>query len=145
MVSNITVAAEEERGNHASEFERRHRLELFLGNTHEDGENGFTSGLTFEYRLTKIFGVGIFLDYIAGDFDKWAAGLPLFIHPYKGWRFSLSPGLDDVSGENDFLFKAVAAYEFEFDSWSITPEFQVDFIEGGKQALTYGVSVGYGF
>jgi hypothetical protein len=36
------------------------------------------------------------------------------------------------------------AYEFEIGRWSITPEFNVDFVEG-EEALVYGLSFGYGF
>jgi hypothetical protein len=31
--------------------------------------------------------MGGFYEYLSGDFDKWSIGIPLFLHPYKGWRF----------------------------------------------------------
>ena len=135
------AAAEEESGD----IEYRHRLELLLGGTHEDGEDGFTSGLTYEYRITELFGAGAFVDYAAGDIDKWAAGLPFFIHPYRGLRFLLAPGIDDMGEENQFLFKLGVAYEFEFGRWTIVPEFDVNLIEGGNHSVTYGVAFGFGF
>jgi hypothetical protein len=80
MLINIAVA-EEEKEEIEEAHRHRHRLELFLGNTHEEGEDAFTSGLFYEYRLSEVFGIGGFWEYAAGDFDKWSAGIPLYIHP----------------------------------------------------------------
>ena len=136
------AVAENEHGHH--EAAHSHRLELFLGNTHEDSEDGFSVGLAYEYRITEILGTGGLVEYAGGDLDKWLAGVPLFIHPHKGWRFVLAPGLEHKHSENEFLFRAGVAYEFEIGRWSITPEFNVDFVEG-EEALVYGLSFGYGF
>jgi hypothetical protein len=70
--------------------------------------------------------------------------VPLFIHPYKDWIFILAPGFDYRQDRHDFLFRAGVAYEFEIDRWSISPLFNVDFVDG-EQVLVYGVSFGYGF
>jgi len=66
------------------------------------------------------------------------------IHPYKGFRFTLAPGLEHREGEDEFLFRAGVGYEFEIGRWSILPEFNIDFVDG-EEALVYGVSFGYGF
>jgi hypothetical protein len=136
------VAAENKHEN--AEEVYRHRLEFFLGNTHDGDDDGFSVGLTYEYRLTEILGAGVFWEYAAGDFDKWAAGLPLFVHPYRGLRFVLAPGLEHEDSENEFLLRTGVAYELEFGRWSITPEFNIDFADG-EEAQVYGVSFGYGF
>ena len=47
--------AEQERGGHAGGIEHFHRLEVLLGNMHEDGEDGFMRGLIYEYSLTENF------------------------------------------------------------------------------------------
>jgi len=124
-------------------------LELFLGNTYEDGdhgdENGFSTALTYERRLSELFGVGVFFEYTAGDFDKWSIGTPLFIHPYKGLRFAAAPGLERRHGNEEFLFRAGVGYEFELDEqWIFMPEFNVDFVDG-QEALVFGASFGIGF
>jgi hypothetical protein len=36
------------------------------------------------------------------------------------------------------------AYEFEVGRWSLTPEFNIDFVDG-EEAQVYGVSLGFGF
>ena len=52
-----------------------------------------------------------------------------------------APGVEINEGEAEFLFRTGLAYEFEYNRWSITPEFNVDFTEG-KTALVYGVNFG---
>ncbi len=137
-----SVAAENEHEN--AEESYRHRLELFLGNKHDEGEEAFSFGITYEYRVSEIIGFGGFWEYAAGDFDKWLAGLPLFVHPYRGLRFVLAPGLEHEDSENEFLLRTGVAYELELGRWSITPEFNIDFVDG-EEAQVYGVSFGYGF
>jgi hypothetical protein len=145
MITPQPVRAEE--GNAEEEgTPNHHRIELFLGDTFEDGEHDFSPGLTYEYRPIAIFGVGAFWEFSHKEFDKF--GIPLFIHPYKGFRFVLAPGLNYV-GEEDrrflFLFRTGIGYEFEMGRWSITPEINYDFIEEGENALVFGVSFGFGF
>ncbi len=59
----------------------------------------------------------------------------------------MAPGIeiDDEDGDNSFLCRAGAAYEFEIaERCSITPEFNVDFVDG-DEVFVYGLSFGYGF
>ena len=126
-----------------------HMLELLLGDTYEDGEHGeehgFTVGLTYEHRFTDLFGTGGFLEYASGDFSAWTAGVPLFIHPYKGWRFALAPGLEYKDHEEEFLFRTGVAYEFKLsESWVLVPEFDVDFVDG-EELYVFGLALGFGF
>ena len=60
------VIAESEQEEHA-EVHLRHRLELFLGNSHEDHKDGFSAGLAYEYRLNQILGIGGLVEYAGGD------------------------------------------------------------------------------
>ena len=52
---------------------------------------------------------------------------------------------EEKETEQSFLTRAGIAYEYEVGRWSITPELNVDFIEGGHHVLVYGVSIGCGF
>jgi hypothetical protein len=48
--------------------------------------------------------------------------------------------------EASFFFRAGVGYDFELSSrWSLAPEFNVDFIEGGDTKLVYGLSLSYSF
>ncbi len=144
----VKIRAEEaERDRKKATPEHRHGVELFLGNTQDDGKNGFSIGLTYEYRLSELFGIGGLIEHAGEDFREWVLAVPFFLHPYKGWRFLVAPGIeiDDEDGDNNFLFRAGAAYEFEIaERWSITPEFNVDFVDG-DEVLVYGLSFGYEF
>jgi len=124
-------------------------IELFVGNTYEDdshgSKNGVTTGFTYERRLAALWGVGASYEYAAGDFDKWSIGVPLFVHPYKGLRFQLAPGLEHKNSEDEFLLRIGAAYEFMVsDRWMLIPEIAVDFVDG-EEAIVYGLAFGFGF
>ena len=147
MMPVMIRAEEAEPGRKNKAPEHLHGVELFLGNTQDDGKNGFSIGLTYEYRLSELFGIGGLIEHAGEDFREWVLAVPFFLHPYKGWRFLVAPGIDidDEDGDNNFLFRAGAAYEFEIaERWSITPEFNVDFVDG-DEVLVYGLSFGYEF
>ena len=84
--------------------------------------------MSYEYRLNQLFGIGGIVEYASGVLREWVLAVPLFLHPYKGWRFLVAPGVEipDNEGDNEFLFRVGAAYEFEIgEKWAITPEFNV--------------------
>lgn len=76
------------------------------GYNHSEG--GFGGGLDYEYRINQWLGIGGFAEYAGGDFEHVLIGLPLSIHPYKGWRLVVAPateihkehGEDGGGGEN---------------------------------------------
>ena len=139
------AAAEKEGEKPDQEEASRHRVELFLGDTHDEGEDAFSVGLAYEYRLNKLIGLGLFWEVETEDFDQWSVGVPLFLHPYRGLRFQVAPGIEHKEGDKEFLVRLGVAYEFEMGgSWSLTPEFNVDFVDG-EEAAVFGVSLGYGF
>ena len=150
ITAHHLLAAEQTHTTHPDAgHHHQHVVEFFVGNTYEDShhgsENGFTVGFTYERRLSSLLGVGGAYEYAAGDFDKWSIGVPLFIHPYKGWRFQLAPGLEHKKGEDEFLFRIGAAYEITLsDRWMLIPEIAVDFVDG-DEAVVYGLAFGFGF
>ena len=140
------LGAEEGHSEKEETHSHHHRIELFLGDSLEHGNHLFTAGLVYEYRPIHILGIGAFWEFAHKEFDKF--GIPLFIHPYKGFRFVLAPGLDYAKEEHNkflFLFRTGIGYEFEIGRWSITPEINYDFVEEGENALVFGVSFGWGF
>lgn len=142
IIVNPVIAEDEPK---KKEETLRNRVELFLGNTHEEGENSFSTGLSYEYRFHEFLGVGGLVEFAGMNAREWVFAIPLSIHPYKGLCFTLAPGLElPKEDKNEFLFRVGVAYEFEIGRWSITPEFNVDFV-GGEEALVYGLSFGYGF
>jgi hypothetical protein len=143
-------AAEQTHETHeGSGHYHRNMVELLLGNTYEDAghgsEKGVTIGCAYERRFSELLGVGGFYEYAAGDFDKWSVGVPLFIHPHKGFRFALAGGLEHRHGDDEFLFRTGVGYEFKLsERWIMMPEFNVDFVDG-EEALVFGLTLGYGF
>ena len=53
-----SIAEETGQGDKKNASESRRGIEFFLGNTHDDGEEGLSVGLSYEYRLTQMFGIG---------------------------------------------------------------------------------------
>jgi hypothetical protein len=141
-----------EEGTH--EF-HRHHMALLVGNTHSDkSDYGPAFGLDYEYRFNKWLGIGGLIEYAGGDFDHLLLVAPLYIHPYKGWLLNVAPGTDihkeheDHGKEEktrDWIVRTGVAYQFPIgDSYTIAPEFNVDFSEH-ETTLAYGLAFGVGF
>ena len=87
LVLLVPVKIPAEEAGHGSKekgLENRHGIELFLGNTNHDEENGITVGLGYEYRLNQLFGIGGIVEYAGVDFKELLVIAPLYLHPYKG-------------------------------------------------------------
>jgi len=134
-----TAAAAEEEEAH----ERRNTTELFVGGAYESSENAFVVGLAHEYRFHRYLGIGGFAEYMTSPFEKWSFGVPLFVHPWRGIRLQVAPGFEHHDGEDEFLFRVGAGYEFELSHhWRLIPEVLGDFVDG-ERAILYGVTIGY--
>jgi hypothetical protein len=144
-----TAGAEEahESGDH--EY-HRHHASLIVGNTFDEhGENGFSVGGDYEYRINNWFGLGVGLEYAGGDFEHVLIGIPLFFHPNEHWRFALAAGTEIHKGgeheerEREAILRTGVGYAFHIgDGYSISPEFNVDFSE---HETLYVVGLGFGF
>ncbi|SHF44331.1 hypothetical protein SAMN05444483_101126 [Salegentibacter echinorum] len=133
----------------------KHHIALFNGATtnfsHES--TSYTIGLDYEYRISKLFGLGLLGEYIAAESGEFLAGVPFFVHPYKGLKFVAAPmavfleehtsGEHKVEKETEFAFRFGTGYDFHFKGFSIGPDINFDF--GKTEALNYGLSIGFGF
>ena len=150
LIVPVKIPAEEAgHGSKEKGLEHRHGTELFIGNTHDDGEDGFTVGLGYEYRLNQLLGIGGIVEYAGVDFKELLVIAPLYLHPYKGWLFVVAPGVAIPKKHSvdhvEFLFRVGAAYEFEIgEKWALIPEFNVDFVNNREQ-LVFGLAFGYKF
>ena len=138
------LATEEKHEEHKESHYHRNHVGLFLGNTHEEGENEFTIGLDYEYRFSQYVGIGLLGEYVGKPEREGVILVPLFIHPYKGFRFIAAPGIKPKKDEEKFIWRLGIGYRFPIGNWTIAPEFNLDFTEG-KTVEVYGVSFGYGF
>lgn len=143
---NLTAQEAREPGGDAEE---RNFVELFLGGVSKDIEGetdtGVGLGASYERRLSRLVGLGVLLELAAGEIRDAVLLLPVTFHVYQGLRFLGAPGVEfSRGGEKAFAFRLGTAYEFELPRVSLSPEFNVDLIEGDV-TFVYGVSVGFGF
>ncbi len=68
-----------------TEAEDRNFIELFVGITHDDGENDPSLGLTYEHRFGR-FGTGFIAEFTKADRRETVLALPFFWHPADPWR-----------------------------------------------------------
>ena len=127
----------------AAENKKGNLLELFVGVTHDGGENDPSLGLTYERRFDR-FGTGLILEFTKSDSREAVLALPFFWHPAEGWRTTVAIGTEKSEDENTILGRVGGSYEFEFSGWSLSPEVNVDFVDGGT-VLVIGASFGWKF
>ena len=121
-----------------TEAEDRNFIELFVGITHDDGENDPSLGLTYERRFGT-FGTGFIAEVTNSDSRETVLALPFFWHPADPWRTVVAIGTEISDGESSFLTRVGGSYEFEFSGWSLSPEVNVDFVDQGT-VLVIGAS-----
>lgn len=160
--------SEDEAAEHEEHAFHRHHVAVFLGATtaeapkhggegavETESEGGGSSGetesvteatigLDYEYRLSRIWGVGFLFDYVGGDARASVAAAGVFLHPVAGLKLLAAPGLEHHEGENEFLVRLGVGYEFEVGRWALTPGASVDFVDG-DEAYVYGLYIGRGF
>ena len=133
----------------------KHHIALFIGATtnfsHES--TSYTIGLDYEYRFSKFLGLGLFGEYIVSEPEEILAGLAVYAHPFKGAKLLAAPllvfseGLHDTEHEPgkaaNFAFRIAAGYDFHIGNLSIGPV--VNFDIGATKAISYGLSIGFGF
>ncbi len=142
--ASTRLATEPVEAHHDGEHGHSHHVTLFLGNTRAHGEDGFTVGADYEYRLSRLAGIGAFVDRAEGHHDTTIVGPALFVHPYGHWRLLVAPAVENEGSENQFLLRAGLAYEFEVGEWTIAPTLNVDFVDG-EESSVFGLSIGHGF
>ncbi len=131
---SITAHAQESE----TEAEERNFIELFVGITHDDGENDPSLGLTYEHRFGR-FGTGFIAEFTKADRRETVLALPFFWHPADPWRTVVAIGTEISDGDSSFLARVGESYEFEFSGWSLSPEVNVDFVDQGT-VLVIGAS-----
>jgi len=65
----VTGSARAEEEGHEGAVEYRQRVELFMGVAHEESGDEFAAGLTYEYRVNSLIGVGGFVEHAGEEED----------------------------------------------------------------------------
>ena len=121
-----------------TEAEDRNFLELFVGITHDDGDNEASLGLTYERKFER-FGTGVIVEITKSETREYIVALPLFWHPAEPWRAVFAIGAEINDGDQSFLSRVGGSYEIEFSGWSLSPEVNVDFVDD-RAVLVFGAS-----
>jgi len=132
---------------------------LFVGNTRKGGQNEVTVGFDYLRSLGSHWGVGIFLDYARGEFEReYIAGAGVFwapipqapdLHLFGGLGYErLSEEHDGVwAGEDLLLGRLGGTWLFHFGGegqWVLAPQTFWDIVRG-NDAVVFGVGLGYLF
>ncbi len=138
FISNSSFSQEAGEG-----YKHSNTVELFIGGTIDDNDMHASIGAAYERRHSEPFGVGALVDITAGRRD-WVVAVPFFWHPQEPLRLLVAPGVDHDGSDNEFLVRLGGSYEIEFDGWSLSPELNLDFVDGDVLTVL-GVSFGWKF
>jgi hypothetical protein len=116
----------------------------FVGVALEDRrDNGLAVGIEYERRISERFGVGGLAEYTFGDFDVTVYAVPFAFHLGR-WKLYGAPGIEDGQHGTEALLRIGAEYGFQVGSWEISPQVDLDFVDGDQIFVT-GVTFGKGF
>ena len=142
LLATVPAFAQHEDAAHGG---HKHHISVFLGNTHDyHGEDAFTVGLDYEYRLTDLFGIGALIDQAGGDIESTVAGLALFVHPCTNARLFAVAANEHSHGHDEYITRLGVNYDIHVSSWTLSPIVEVDFLEHGENWI-YGLGFGRGF
>jgi hypothetical protein len=126
-------------------FEQHHHLSTFAGFTTDyKGKNGYKVGFEYEYRLSRLIGVGGTFDFTGYDFQIFALSVGADFYPFK---IPLVPGImigakNYDSKWNPFV-RGMLVYDFHSGNFSWGPMIMYDFFPNEKDIMSYGIFVGY--
>ena len=78
-----------------------------------------------------------------GDLDFWVYALPFAYHSER-WKFYVAPGVEDGDEGSEFLARVGGEYAFAAGTWEISPQLNVDFVDG-EEVFVLGLVFGKGF
>jgi hypothetical protein len=141
---------------------RPHHLSLLLGSTTlQDEATAFTLGLDYEYRLNRTFGLGAVAEYAVQDVGSFTLLAVADIHVWRNLAVQLGPGIEfiDIEAEieehseqgeagggeqlEQFVFRAGLLYEFEFETFTFSPQLHFDVVPGSEPD-SYVVAFAFG-
>ena len=147
LVSAVGFAQDE--GAHGAEYGSGHTFEentvaFFVGLAKEGSrDNGLALGIEYEHRLNQAFGIGALAEHTFGDLDAWVLAVPFAFHS-GAWKFYVAPGIEDSVAGSESLLRLGGEYGFHRGDWEISPQLDVDFVDG-NEIYVIGVTFGRGF
>jgi hypothetical protein len=124
-----------------------HHLSLVFAITHDrgQGDNAFTLGLDYEYRLNSFLGLGaVIAEHAFGDVDATTFLAVADLHVWRGLAFQTGPGVEFIDSEMEWVYRLGALYEIEFGELTVSPQIHYD-ATSSEDAILYAIAVGYYF
>jgi len=136
----LTALSQEEKGE---EEENKNDIVVFMGGTSSHESTAFTLGIGYQYKITRLIGVGGFLDHAFGDINSTIVAPALYLS-VKNFTFLVGPGIeisdDDVIG----VLRLGVEYQLEFSGFLLKPGLFFDTERDEDPSVVYGLSFGYG-
>ena len=127
---------------------------VFLGNTNEESENGFSLGLEYERRVSDLVGVGALVERAGGDIKSTIAMATLYVHPVGEFYVIVGLGAEfkdarEEHGEEEQATSGIMGrigigYELELGRLVLVPQVNLDVFER-EEALVVGAAFAYRF
>ena len=138
--------------SHGEGHLHKHHVALFVGSTEaeehhgEKGDPDFTLGFDYERRLSRLFGIGGRLDWVAEGRREVLIGPIGFLHASKGLRLYAAPCYqrEREGCQDNFVLRVGGTWDFHIGRYVIGPHVIYDFGEE-HNFLVLGVGFGRGF
>ena len=134
-----------------------HHIALIVGHAEEeqsDGEreSGSVLGLEYVYKFHERWALGgVFEIETFGDNHKrhGILAVPVSFYASKHWRLFAAAGVEfsEPWKADKAMGRLGTGYEFPLgkSGWTLAPEVQVDFVEGGTRVDVFALALGYGW
>jgi hypothetical protein len=145
LAENVGESADGPVPGHTVHHFHKNEMGVFAGITHGGRrKNEPALGVEYERRINESFGIGALAEYTFGDADFLVVAVPFIFH-INSWKLLVAPGMEHSSAHgNEALVRFGAGYGFKTGGWMITPQVNVDFVDG-EDVWVFGVGFGKGF
>ncbi len=111
----------------------------------EETLNAGAIGFEYYFAYSAKAGVGVLVEHLGSRIDRnYTVFLPLGYHPNHRWRLVVAPGMEFTEHDDEWALRLGVNYIIPLGGrWEASPEFDVDFIEGGKITYVYGVMLSF--
>jgi len=153
----------QEHGESASgeehEYHKNHGAAFLGATTHLDPKDtGFTIGVEYARRFSRLVAISVTVEMASSSLERDVIlGLPVILYPWRGLAFTLGPGVEVATEEEEhgeeikevtkaeFLMRFGVGYWFALnETVAASPAIFADVV-GGRWSLVYGVVFGVGF
>lgn len=121
-----------------------HRFGLGLGVAQLGDSKAYVAvGAEYEYRLSPMWGLGGFANYVFSNPGVTLAGLPMvYFHPLEDdWYINASPIVQFGAGDTEYGARVGTRIPIYMGPVAVVPQISVDFIAGHRN-LIFGLGIG---